>query len=136
MSKPDHTARVLATLNALPRRKGKGRLLTPSDLLNLETARFLSGKPLGEWSEDSLFITASTLVELYRTLTKTGRAKLADSEMVGGWFEEQGDDDCDEDGDFCSTPSHYYGDDDAPPSLEDFTDAIEHCSRNGVLFLY
>ena len=124
----------LATLNALRRRKGQGRPLTRDDLLDLQQAKDATGKAaLADWDADAVFIRVETLVDLYRSLTPAGRAALAGDELVGGWFGAESDDeDADADGCFCSTPCHS----DEVPSVADFAEALDHCSEQGVLFLY
>jgi len=130
---PSRLALALVDLNALPRRKGKGRPLTEADFLTLEQAKERTQKAgLNGWSKDSVFIRVETLVELYSSLTNGGRRALANDELIGGWFEEQGDDECDEDGEFCSTPSH----NDEVPSVADYEEDLEWCSREGILFVY
>ena len=129
------TLATLTTLNALRRRKGQGRPITAADILTLPQARQATGKALGGWSDDSLFITVGTLVDLYRSLTDAGRLALADKEIIGGWFGGDYDNEVDEDGAFCSTPCHDY--DGGPiPSVAGFREAIEYCAEEGVVFLY
>ena len=131
----------MAALNALRRRKPRpgysvpmARNLTSDDLLDLEQAKAATGKAaLDDWSADSVFIRVETLVDLYRSLTPGGRAALAGDEMVGGWFgAEPGDEDADADGCYCSTPSHS----DDVPSVADYAEDLDHCSEQGILFLY
>jgi hypothetical protein len=100
----------------------------------LTDSRDITGKPLGGWSEDSVFVRVETVVDLYRSLTPKGRMALAWDEMLGGWFDggPADEDDCDEDGHFCSTPCHS----DEVPSVADFAEDVAHCSENGVLFVY
>lgn len=123
----------LNALNALRRRKGHGRPLTRDDLLDLQQAKDATGKAaLNDWDADAVFIRVETLVDLYRSLTPAGREALANDELVGGWFEGCLHDDCDADGFFCSTPSHS----DEVPTVADFAEDLDHCSEQGVLFLY
>jgi hypothetical protein len=127
--------KALETLNALPR-KGKGRELTQDDLVTLETAQNESGKDAlcneKLWSKNSVFIRVKTVVELYKSLTDEGKESLTQDEILGGWFE--GDGDCDDDdGEFTSTPCH----DDEVPSVSEFKDALDNCSCYGdILFIY
>jgi hypothetical protein len=130
----DTATAALARLNFLRRAKAKrGRDLTPADLLTLEQAQTITGKAaLADWDASAVFVEVRTLVELYCTLTPSGRRALAQDEIIGGWFEEQDGDDADADGEFCSTPCHS----DDVPSVCDFADALNHCARGGLLFVY
>lgn len=141
---------VCERLNAYPLRKHKShiRLLTPADLLTLDEARDRlrpTGKTLADWDEAAVFIATETALRVYSRLTPEGRAALVRDEVLGGWFcddDAEFDDDgkcvncddigCDEDGEFCSTPSHS----DETPSVDDYAEDIEHCSRGGLLFVY
>lgn len=130
---PDTMTHALDRLNALRRRKGQGRPLDRSDLLDLTEAQVATGKAaLTDWEASAVFVRVETLVELYRSLTPAAREALAHHEMVGGWFDEQGDDETDADGQFCSTPCHH----DDLPTVCDFAEALDDCSASGVLFLY
>lgn len=132
--KPSQVSLAIAMFNDLPRKKGKGRLLTEADFINLQQAREITGKPLGHWNETAIFIKVETLVELYRSITRAGRKFLANEERIGGWFGSQGGDleYCDEDGCFCSTPSHS----EEVPSVDDYREDLEWCAENGLLFIY
>jgi len=128
---------ALARLNALPRAKArKGRDLTPADLLTLEQAQTITGKAaLTYWDASAVFVEVRTMVDLYRSLTPSGRRALAWNELLGGWFESDGVEepgDADADGEYCSTPCHS----DDVPSVADFADALDHCARGGLLFIY
>lgn len=126
---------TLAKLNALPRRKGQSFEITASDLLTLEQARSMTGKAaLDDWSDSAVFIEVRTAVNLYRALTPSGRRALAWNEMLGGWFEGAyfSEDEYDADGEFCSTPCHS----DDVPSVADFAESLQDCSRGGILFVY
>ena len=131
---PAQTA-ALETFNQLPRRKGYEVNVTIDLLLTREQAVTASGKAaIADWDADAVFIEVTTLVRLYRACTRSGRMALLENEFVGGWFAEQGNDDCDADGEFCSTPSHNV--DDAPVSIAEFEEDLDYCSANGVLFVY
>ena len=125
---------ILNRLNALPRRAGKGRTITTADLLTVEQARTITSKALDGWDPDSVFVMQSTLMDIYRSLTPSGRRGLADGESVGGWFAAGPADECDSEGCFCSTPCHDYSDGEIP-SVLGFKQALDGCSESGVLFL-
>ena len=127
--------RVLKTFKALPR-KGKGRDITLADLISLEEVQKLSDKSSFKnpklWSKTSLFVKVDTMVNLYKSLTDEGRESLAQGEILGGWFD--GDGDCDDDdGAFCSTPCL----DEEVPTVAEFRWALEDCAEGdpAVLFL-
>lgn len=131
--------KALETLNALPRKPGKGRQLTLDDLISLEQANELA--PDKEaflnpalWDDNSVFIKVKTAVELYRSLTDEGKESLTQDEILGGWFAGDGDALCeDDDGEFCSTPCH----DEEVPSVEEFKRSLEDCATYGdILFIY
>jgi hypothetical protein len=129
--------KALEKLNALPRKAGKGRELTQADLISLDQAKELAPKKEAFlnpelWDEGSVFVKVDTMVELYRTLTPDGKESLAHDEILGGWFE--GDGDCeDDDGEFCSTPCH----DEEVPTIGEFRDSLENCATYGeLLFIY
>lgn len=134
------------TLNSYRKRKGHAWTVTPADLLTLQEAQEQSDKPaLREWSDLAVFIPTTVAVRLYASMTPKARDLFVLNEVLGGWFEAQDalfDDEgkcvngdevtCDIDGEFCSTPSH--GSD--VPSVEDYADDIDNCSRDGFLFVY
>lgn len=129
--------KALETLNALPRKKGKGRELTQADLVTRSQATELApGKKAflnpELWDDDSVFITVKTAVELYKSLTDEGKESLTQDEILGGWF--AGDGDCDDDdGEFCSTPCH----DEEVPTASEFKASLEDCANYGnILFIY
>lgn len=129
--------KALATLNALPRKKGKGRELTQADLVTLAQAKELAPKKASFlnpelWDDGSVFITVKTAVELYKSLTDEGKESLTQDEILGGWF--AGDGDCDDDdGEFCSTPCH----DEEVPTASEFKASLEDCANYGnILFIY
>ena len=133
-------------LNSFRKRKGHAWAVTPDDLLTLQEAQEQCDKPaLREWSDLSVFIPATVAVRLYASMTHKGRDLFITGEVLGGWFESDDalfDDEgkcvngdevtCDIDGEFCSTPSH--GSD--VPSVEDYADDIDNCSRDCLLFVY
>ena len=129
--------KALETLNALPRKKGKGRELTLADLVTLDKAHELA--PNKEaflnpelWDDNSVFITVKTVVELYQSLTDEGKESLTPDEILGGWFGGDGGLGDDDDGEFCSTPCI----DEEVPSVAEFKWALEDCSTCGILFIY
>jgi len=126
--------RFLESLNALPRKKSKVCVITSADFLTLKEAKAETCKAgLNDWDEESVFVRVKTLVKLYGSLTKGGRDKLANTGMVGGWFvADIGDEDDDADGCFCSTPCHSSD----VPTVAEYSEDLEHCSEQGVLFLY
>lgn len=134
---------VLAAFNSLRLRKptageiAKGITkyppLTENDFFGLEKAKDIIGmKSMDNWDDAAVFITTDTLGEFYRRLTPKSRDILVMNEWVGGWFDGCRHDDCDEDDQFCSTPSHCEN----VPSVADYQEDIEHCSRSGVVFIY
>lgn len=150
MSTPNPTpeqANALATLNEhADKWKTLVRvLITLDDLIDLDTARILSGKAFSNWQQDAVFISVDTLVRRYADMTTAERIDECNGEHIMGWFEEQGDDEADEDGEFMSTPGHYWPDHPTQgafyatvgaveaPSVEAYRDALEHCARGGVL---
>lgn len=130
--------KALKTLNALPRKKGKGRELTLADLVTLDKAQELA--PNKEaflnpelWDDDSVFITVKTAVELYKSLTDEGKESLTQDEILGGWFAGDGGLCDDDDGEFCSTPCH----DEEVPTASEFKASLEDCANYGnILFIY
>jgi hypothetical protein len=117
-----------------------------ADLIDLDAARMLSGKAFTDWEPScSVFISVDTLTRRYADMTTAERIDECNGEHIMGWFEEQGDDEADEDGDFMSTPGHYWPNHPTEgafyatigaveaPSVEDYRDALEHCARGGVL---
>ena len=138
--------RALAMLNEHTKTRGRFRV-TLADLVTLPEARAAAIKDFGGWPLDALFISVDTLVARYADMTTAERIDECNGEHVMGWFEEQGDDDADEEGEFMSTPGHYWPDHpthgdlyatiDAveAPSVEDYRDALEHGARGGLLSL-
>lgn len=122
------------TLNGYRKRKGKGFDVKPSDLLTLQEARAVTPKPaLADWDDLAVFIPVEVAVRLYASLTPSARESLIRDEIVGGWFGGgPADEDCDSDGDFCSTPSHS----DDVVSVREYREDLEHCSSDGLLFIY
>lgn len=136
------------TLNSYRKQKRKEWTIKPEDLITLEEARELmkpEGKKLEDWSEVAVFIPVSVLDRLYESLTPKSRKYFVLNEVVGGWFssddaemDENGrctnceEAVCDEDGEFCSTPSHYND----VPSVGDYYGEIDWCARGGLLFIY
>ena len=131
---PDAHKAALAVFNDHPA-TSRALLLTPEDITTLDEARTLSGKVMAEWPALALFLSVEVLVRRYETMTEAERVDECHGEHVSGWFEEQGDDEADEEGEFLSTPSHYWPTDDEgeAPSVEDYRDALEHCARGGLL---
>ena len=122
------------TLNSYRKRKSHAWTVTPADLVTLDEARadwMGEEKDLTGWDDLAVFIPRAVAVRLYESLTPKARDMFVLNEVLGGWFEAD-DDDCDEDGEFCSTPSHS----DAVPSVEDYADDTEHCARGALLFIY
>jgi hypothetical protein len=129
--------KALATLNALPRKKGKGRELTRADLLSVDqvVGQELSSKKAfcnpSHWDDESVFIQVSVAVELYKSLTSEGQVELAHYELIGGWFDEHDNlDDADDDGHYCSTPCH----DEEIPTHGQFRDALIDCAAPGLAY--
>ena len=128
--------KALATLNALPRKKGKGRELTRDDLLSVDQVveQELSSKRalvnVSYWDKDSVFIQVKVVVELYKSLTDEGKESLTQDELIGGWFDEQGNDEADDDGQFCSTPCH----DEEVPTVSEFRESLVDCSASNLSY--
>jgi len=136
------------TLNSYRKRKALAWTVTPADLVTLDEARadWMNGeKALAGWDDLAVFIPREVAVRLYASLTPKGRDLFVLNEVLGGWFESDdavfddegkcvnGDEvDCDEDGEFCSTPSHSEN----VPSVEEYDDDTEHCARGALLFVY
>lgn len=134
------------TLHAV--RKGRAWKVTPEMLVTLEEAREMmkgEGKALKGWSDLSVFVPHDIAVKLYEGMTAKARECFVSDEVIGGWFEEQNaefDDHgqltnadevgCDEDAEFCSTPSHS----EDLPSVDEYAEDTESCSRGGLLFIY
>ena len=112
-----------------------GKAVTLSDLRTLNDARDASRKEMKEWPASAVFISVDTLVARYESMDEAERVEECHGEHLSGWFEEQGDDEADEEGEFLSTPSHYWpeGTETKAPSLEDYRDALEHCARGDLL---
>jgi len=113
----------------------EGKALTVADLINLKDARATTGKKLEGWSRSAIFLSVNSLVERYEAMPEAERVAECHGEHISGWFEEQGYDEADHEGEFLSTPSHYWPDrkEGKPPSVNDYRDALEHCARNGIL---
>jgi hypothetical protein len=134
---PDAHAAALAVLNehAANWKIIDRVLITPADLLTLADARTATGKVMADWPALALFVSVDTLAARYADMTEAERVEECHAEHLSGWFEEQGDDEADEEGEFLSTPSHYWpeGTETKAPSPEDYRDALEHCARGGLL---
>jgi hypothetical protein len=114
--------------------------------MTLAEVRHVNEKPaLAEWDDLAVFIPTDVAVRLYRSLTPKARDMFVLNEVLGGWFSADdarfddtgkcinGDEvECDIDGEFCSTPSHS----EDVPSVADYAEDVDHCSADGILFIY
>lgn len=134
-NKPSMQA-VADQLEGLSFKPGKEIKIELGDLLSIDEVYDITGKESLRnrklWSKDSVFIGVKTLVKIYGALDEDGRTAMTQDELFGGWFDEQGNDETDDEGQFCSTPCH----DDEAPSVRDFKASLEDCAIRGILFCY
>ncbi len=122
-------------LNCYERKVGMPGLKS-SDFCNRADAYFpmKSEKDLTGWLEHSAFLKVDSLKRFIRNLTPQGYSDLVGDELIQGWFEEQNDDECDAENEFCSTPCWDEEIEDEE-SYERIDDDIDHIARGGFVIV-